>query len=116
MIHLSDEKLKEFRDVLELVFVVIRELNAAQEDGKIDLKDIGHVGPVFSALLAAIKGFNNIPDSFATISDEDKADLVAYFKDKFDLPNDNTEAVVEEVFELVLNMVATAVRVKALLG
>jgi len=77
-------------------------VKSAQADGKIDLADLPHLmGPIMS-ITPAIANAKLLPAEFKDLSLEEKNEVVAFFKEKFDLPNDKTEALVEDAFDAVL--------------
>ena len=102
---MGDEKkgiqnLKELADFgAELTAAIVR----AKADGKVNLKDLGEFLPVARAILPAVKDIGEVPGEFADLDQAERDELSSYFADKFNIPNDKVEAVVEKWFRVALD-------------
>jgi len=94
-------------DNVKLVLAAVAEAGTATgkiyEDGEVTLGDIRYV----PALLKAVKelgaaNYKEVLPEAKDISDEEKQELSVLFKEKFDLPSDSVEEVVEQGLDILL--------------
>jgi len=74
------------------------------EDGKLSFQDLPNFLPAARTLLPAIKDIDQVDDEFADLDDSERAELIAYFADRFDLPSDEVERVIEKLFRVGLDL------------
>ena len=99
---LTDEQRKEVIDVMDVGFAIYDGVKATMADGKVTWTDTMNVLPIARELPEAIKGFDTIPDSFKDAEEADRTYFTEHFKTELDLPNDELEALIEAVFNWVL--------------
>lgn len=93
-------------DVLEFGFSFSSTIQEAlKNDGKVDFKDaMLFVGLLFNQLPKAITGIQLVPKELKDLSDDERIELVSYFEDRFDLPNDELEALIERCLTNVISL------------
>ncbi len=64
-------------------------------DGKINLFDVPNYVAVAFKAPAAFGGIENVPRELAELTDDERKEVIAYFEDRFDLPNDDLERLIE---------------------
>lgn len=64
-------------------------------DGKINLFDVPNYVAVSFKAPAAFAGIELVPKELASLSEEDRKEIITYFEQRFDLPNDELEVLIE---------------------
>lgn len=97
--------MKSLKNAL-LVLIVLSEKTSEslEDDGVIDWMEGTSIGISALGLIKIFKDFPNIVAEFKALTDQQKAELAKWFKDEFDLANDNIEVIVEEIFKQLIQM------------
>ena len=95
---------KEIKEVIKFVVLLGNAIGGSLEDGKWGLDDIGKFMPAIAALIPAINGIGIVGDELNDLEDEELAELVEYFKDEFDVPQDDVEDMIENGFDLAVEL------------
>lgn len=91
---------KETLEFLDFAFDTADAVQAAiNDDGKITLKDAPKFfGPLWK-MPAAIGGLQEIPKELADLTPDERAEILAFAKRRFDLPDDELEVLIEQTLE-----------------
>lgn len=88
---------KELKELLTFGFDCQDAVNASlADDGQITKKDFPNLFPVLGSATAGLDGVGNPWERYKSLTDEERADLVSYAATRFDLNNDDLEALVRE--------------------
>ncbi len=71
------------------------------EDDKISVSEWGKISFKSISLALALKDFKLLKIEFKDLTDAEKEEIITYVNENFDLPNDATEAMIEEAFEIL---------------
>lgn len=95
-----------YQDLLELVLFgcSLGECAEGLLDGKFDQDDIGNVVLSVQKAPAALKDADKGLQAYLALSTQEKESLKAAMVQEFDLENDGLEAVVEQVFKLLVDL------------
>jgi len=99
---MTDEQRKEIVDVMDVGFALYEAIKKSKADGKITVTDALNFFPVVQELPEAIKDFDTIPAGWKDAEDADRTFFADHFKAELDLPNDEVEGLIEDVFNWVL--------------
>lgn len=107
--------IKETKEMLGFVLSIGNGLGLSLEDGEMTITDLTEfVAP----LLEAADAFSNavdIPAELADLSEEERVELLAYAKEKFSIPEDHIEDVVECGFDTIVQICELVQKIRALL-
>lgn len=98
--------MKETKELLKLVFHLVKVVEKAKEDGSIDVADAGLLLGLLPDLGPALNGVGAVPVELKSLDKDAADDLLAFVKAEFDLADDKVEAAVEKGLELVSNLAA----------
>lgn len=76
----------------------------AKADGEIDISDIGYAVEPGMALVKLIAVIGQVPKQFADLDEAEKAELIQYAKDEYDVSDDKVEALVERCFRVAIEL------------
>lgn len=93
------ENVKETIELLDAVFDIADSTKKAMSDGKVTLSDAPAFFGVAWKLPTAIGGIEKVPQELASLGDEGKATVIAHFRDRFDLADDQLEQAIEDALE-----------------
>ena len=82
-----------------------------QDDGKFGIADSIKLAKNIPETLSAIHAAKEMPTELRDLDDEERAQIVAHFADKFDLPNDDLEERLERAFRVAVNLSAEVVEI-----
>lgn len=102
--------INETKDLLNFGFKLIKGIQGAQEDGKFDWRDYDNFLPSVLAAPKAFGGINLVGLELADLDESEKAELMDFARQEFDLPNDKLEILIEDTLEFVLNGYKLAIR------
>lgn len=112
-----NENFKELKESVEFLFDVVDAARAAAGDGKLDFADLQYVPSVFFSAQRGINGLGHPGKRWKELATGDRLALLELGKTRFDLPNDELEALFERWFdagvivaELIADTVAYAKR------
>ena len=60
--------------------------------------------PLISKIGPALRDLKDVPLEYADLTDVERVELKAYVHEQLDLSDDNTEAVVEQVLDVVIDL------------
>jgi len=92
----EDEAVKEFNEILEAGFSLQEAITTSLADGKVTWTDTFNFSRFVTKLPAAIDGAEKVKDLFKNFSQTAKEKVFAYVAEKFDIPNDEKEVLIEE--------------------
>lgn len=79
-------------------------------DDKISVAEWGKISFKSLSLVMALKDFKALKVEFKDLTEEEKEEIIAYVNENFDIPNDATEAMIEEAFAILLKFVTSFVK------
>lgn len=95
-----NDKLKDLKELLDLVLDGVSVAVDAEKDGKLDISDaalllklIPDVGPAFADI-------GNVPAELAAMSAEDAAEIVTYVMGKLAIADDKARKVIDAALKL----------------
>ena len=107
--------IKETKEMLGFVLSIGNALGASLEDGEVTIGDLTEfVAPLLEAG-DAFAGAVSIPAELADLTEEERTELLTYAKEKFSIPEDNVEDVVECGFDTVVQIYELVQKIRALL-
>lgn len=113
----SKAGIKNIITVMETVLAVGSDIGSAMTDGKLTLAETLALSKHIPGAIGAIKAAPDLPAELSDLDDEERAQIIAHFADKFDLPNEELEQRVKRLFGIAVNfskqIVETVALVKA---
>lgn len=106
----SNENLKELKEALDFVFSLQYGIIDATADGKVDGGDIGVLFPIFQIARVGFEGLGNPLDRWKALSTEEREELFDYARERFDLPNDILEILIEDTLLAVSDVIRISQR------
>ena len=104
MEKLSEENMNHLKDFLAFPISLGMTYDQAMADGTIGLTDLPLlVGPSMK-LMGVIQATPHLYQSIKDLNSDDKAELVTWAKNEFDLANDAVEKKIEDGLDLVLSI------------
>lgn len=104
--------LKDVVELLDFGFSLKDAFVKALADGSVTLTDLLYFFDPIMGAKVAFEGVKDIPAQWANASQEDRAELMTFFAEKFDLNDDGLEALIEQtlnegvhMYELILKWV-----------
>lgn len=88
--------IKESKEVLDFVLALGNAAGVSLSDGKIGLEDLSNFFGALTVAGPAFEGIQDVVKEFKDLDKEEAAELVTYVKEKFDIPQDDIEAMVEK--------------------
>lgn len=107
---MSEEKhgIQETKDLLIALAGIGNAIGTAlADDGKITLGDLPKLGPVVFKLPAAVGGIHKIGGELADLDAQERLELAEAFADELNLPQENAEALVEDLIALAVHTYET---------
>jgi len=103
---MENEKLNivELKEALKTIVDISVTIDKDLEDNKLSLMEKIDIAIKSIKLISVIKNIKVIWAQYKDLDDEEKAELITYFKEKFDLRNDLTEEIIERIFEAIINL------------
>ena len=102
--------IKETKELLAVGFDFQDAFLTANEDGKITIADIPAFFPLFNSGRSGIGGINKVGAELLDLDEAENQELIDFAREKFDLPDDLLEILIEDTLEWVLNGVKLANR------
>lgn len=101
----------ELKELLAFGFKLQKAIMSSLEDGKVNvLMDAPKFLPALLAAPKAFGGVNLILKEIGDLSDEERAELVAYVSSEFDITDDQLEYLIEDTLDELLRLVKIAQR------
>ena len=94
------ENVKETIELLDAVFDIADSTKKAMADGKVTLSDAPAFFGVAWKLPTAIGGIEKVPNELKHLGDEGRAKVLAHFRGRFDLADDQLELAIEDALEM----------------
>lgn len=99
-------KAKDTIEVLEFGWALWGAFEDSRADGKVNLLDAPRFIPALTKAIPAINDIENVVDEI--LDPEASAEVIAYVRQKFDIADDEAEALIENTFSWVLGGVGLA--------
>ena len=107
------DPVKELKEALDLGFSVQRAISKSiANDGKLNWKDAPNVVPVLGKIGKGINGTVDAVKEYRGLSIEQKAELVDYVGQEFDIDDEQLEALIEDTLLQLQTTIDLAVRWK----
>jgi hypothetical protein len=95
------EDYRELHELLTFGFNFQDALIRSLEDGKIDFTDIGNIWPLATSAGPAFKGVGNPLSRLSNLTELEREALIELARQRFDLPNDMLELLIEDTIREV---------------
>lgn len=105
--------INELKEVVAFGVSLGNALGKALEDGKITLTDAGLVVDPLLKAVPAFNGLEQVPAELADLTDEEKAELLQFVSEAFDIPQEKTEALVERGLKIAVDVIGFISALKA---
>lgn len=96
---------EELKEVLDFGFSLQEQISKANEDGKVNWKDLpkavkvlGKIGPAIDGTVDAVKDYQNL-------TEEQRAELFHFVEERLDLADDELEALIEDTITEVQQLI-----------
>lgn len=99
-------KMKELKELINLVLVGIDAGKSVMADGKIGVDDLSALLMLAPALQPALEGIGDIPQELKDMKEEDVAELAAYVMGRLAVDNDKAKEVVAAAIKVILAVYA----------
>ena len=104
----EEELAEEFIEILDAGFALQYGIAKSNEDGKIDWSDTFNFSEFIRKLPAAISGSEKVIDLFKNFTEKAKTSILDFVGEKFDLPDEEKEALIEETIKELLGDIVIA--------
>ena len=101
----AETPVKELIDVLEAGFSLQEAIDVSLEDKKVSLIDFPNFFSFFTKLPAAINNIQAVKGLYPSFTEAQKAEVLTYVNEKFDIENDEAEVLIEETVEEIANII-----------
>lgn len=101
---------QELQEVLTFAFAFQDAIVRSLEDGEVSLADAGNLWPVVTAAGPAFKNLGNPLERFRNLPENERIVLLEWARQRFDLPNDTLEYLIEDTIEELIGDVTVARR------
>ena len=95
----------ETKDVLDFILSLASSIGKSMEDGKFGYHDLGCLFSSLRKAPAAIVGVSEVAGEISDLDKTEKEELIRFFINKFDIPNDQFEVVFEEGFAAAISII-----------
>lgn len=89
------DKMKDLKELLNLILDGVAAGIKATSDGKIAIEDAALLLTLIPDLVPAVEGIGNIPAEVASMTEEDAANVVAFVSAKLSLNDDHAKKIVD---------------------
>lgn len=110
MDSLSTNNLKELRELLAFAFELQDAIRKTLEDRRITIIDIRHFIPLIFVVKPALEDLGNPLDRYKALTDGEKLELWAYAKTRFNLGDEDINALIEETITEIAGDIRVAKR------
>ncbi len=90
--------------LLVLINITEKTTGALEDDGIIDWMEGTGLGISALGLIKVFKDLKNIVAEFKALTPDQKLELAEWFKEEFDITDNNVESIVEEIFSSLIQM------------
>ena len=98
--------MKETKEVLDFVISLGNAVGESARDGEIDYSDVINFWEPISKISDAVYGSVDIPGEMSDLTSDQMAELVSYVKEKFDIPQENVEEIIEDSLSIGLSFIS----------
>lgn len=105
--------IQESKELIAFTLKLGNGLGASLEDGKLSFTDAPKFMDAMMAAPAAFQGISEVPAEMKDLDEAEKAELIAYAKTEFDIPQDKVEELVEEGLSLAIAIYNFVEKVRA---
>ena len=102
------DQVKDTLEVLDFGFKTQQAITDTLADGKVNLFDVPNVLKPLLAAGAAIEGFENVKVELTNLTPEGRAIVAQFVNERFDIPNEQLEALIEETVDEVIGDISVA--------
>jgi hypothetical protein len=110
--------IETIKKAVEAGVIVLNTAGKVYEDGKIDLSDLSFAPELIAPITTMITlDYAVISAEFSDLSETEMKELVEYFKEKFDIPQDHVEAWIKATIDsiiAIIDAIVGAVKVQAI--
>lgn len=96
--------MEKLKNALKVCSDVAEKSFEALEDGKVSVPEGLGIGMKALGFINVVKDFPEIKEEYTSLTDEQKVELSAWFADEFDIVNDSTEFIIEQVVTVIVNL------------
>lgn len=96
---------KDIIEVLEFGFAMQQAIVDSAADNKWTIMDYTNFLSVIPKVGPAVEGVETIPATLATLTDDERDEVMDYARSKFTLANKELEILIENTFETVLRLI-----------
>lgn len=100
--------LKELRELLAFAFELQDAIRKTLEDRRVTLIDIRHFLPLLYVTKPALENMGNPLERWENLLPEERVELIAYAKNRFDLGNNQVEELILETLNEIAGDIAVA--------
>ena len=97
--------IKETKELLEFGFKLQGAIVDAAADGQVNLADAPLFFPPLMASVKAFGGIQGVSAELVNLDEVEKAELLDFVREKFDLPDDKLEMLIEDTIAATLDLV-----------
>jgi len=76
----------------------------AMEDGKVSVAEGLGIGMKALGFISVVRDFPVIKEEYVNLTATQKVELSEWFAEEFDIANDSTEAIIEQVVTVLINL------------
>ena len=96
--------IKETKEMLGFILSLGNALGSSLEDGDVTLGDVTNfIGPMME-ISDAFSGASEIKSELRELDESERAELLAYAKEKFSIPEKSVEEFVESAFDTIAQL------------
>lgn len=88
--------IKETKELLQLVFGLVKAVESSMADGKLGLDDAGELLKLFPLVGPALENVSEVPKELKDLDEAEAAELLSWAKAQFDLVDDALESKIEK--------------------
>ncbi len=96
--------MKQLKKALKTIIKVVEKTDSAYEDKHISFVEWGGIAYSSLGLVRVIKSIKSLIEEYNNLTDPARVELAAWFKEEFDIINDDVEKIVEDIFATLLRL------------
>lgn len=96
---------KETKEVLELFFSLAKAVSTSLSDGTVGVFDLAHFFKVIGYIAPAFNDSELIIKELKDLDEKEKAELILFVQEKFDIENDTIEKYIEMALIAMVNFI-----------
>ena len=102
--------IKELKELLDFGFDMVDAIEKSLDDNKISLSDLPKFIPALTTSGKAFGGLQLVGAEIKDLDDDEMAELMAFARQRFDLPDDSLEFLIEDTLETVIQLYKLGLR------